>query len=317
MQKTTSEIFIEKAKQVHGNKYDYSKVNYINSQTKVCIICPEHGEFWQKPNCHLQGQGCPYCYGNVKKTTEQFISEAKAINGDKYDYSKSIYKGANVKVCIICPIHGEFWQTAIEHLKGHQCMKCSKIEMANKNTMSTEDFILKSNMIHNDKYDYTNTIYINNKNSVDITCPIHGNFKQIAGYHLQGNGCPKCALENNLNENKLYELLIQNLNTDVVRQKHFKWLKNKKTMSLDFYLPCFNIAIEYQGEQHFVPIKYFGGVKKYNENILRDKTKIELCKKNSIKLLHFTFNKKSVPENFTEYNVITDIDELIKVIKNE
>ena len=81
--------FITKARQVHGDKYDYSKVEYINNSTKVCIICPEHGEFWQRPNHHLSGHGCPKCKNVFKKDTETFINQAKEIHGDKYDYSKT------------------------------------------------------------------------------------------------------------------------------------------------------------------------------------------------------------------------------------
>ena len=102
-------LFIQKAHKIHGDKYDYCKVEYVNNNTKVCIICPIHGEFWQTPNHHLSGQGCPKCSGNVKKTTEQFIAKAKEIYGDRYNYSKVKYINAKTKVCIICPTHGEFY----------------------------------------------------------------------------------------------------------------------------------------------------------------------------------------------------------------
>ena len=91
--KKTTEEFIKEAKEKHGNKYDYSKVEYINNHTKVCIICPEHGEFWQFPQDHLKGRGCICCAGVKKLTTSDFIEQAKKIHGDKYDYSKVIYKG--------------------------------------------------------------------------------------------------------------------------------------------------------------------------------------------------------------------------------
>ncbi len=134
----TKDEFIEQAKKIHGNKYDYSKVEYINSSTKVCIICPTHGEFWQTPDAHLQGQGCPIC-GSEKRhetiksklgfTKEQFIEKAKKIHGDKYDYSKVEYVNSNTKVCIICPIHGEFWQRPSGHLDGHGCPICNESKL--------------------------------------------------------------------------------------------------------------------------------------------------------------------------------------------
>lgn len=118
-----TETFIEKSKKIHNNKYDYSKVNYINAKTEVCIICPEHGEFWQLPSIHSNGGGCPKCLGR-NKTTEDFISEARKIHGDKYDYTKVNYIDNNTKICIICPEHGAFWQSPKCHLRGSGCPIC-------------------------------------------------------------------------------------------------------------------------------------------------------------------------------------------------
>ena len=131
MKKLTTEEFIEKARKIHGGKYDYSKVEYINNRTKVHIICPEHGEFWQRAKEHLRGKGCKICGGNAKLTTEEFIEKAREIHSGKYDYSKVEYDGMEKKVCIICPEHGEFWQTPHNHLK-YGCFKCkpSKLENA-------------------------------------------------------------------------------------------------------------------------------------------------------------------------------------------
>ena len=135
MKKLTTQEFIEKAIKIHGDKYDYSKVNYINYSTKVCIICPEHGEFLQTPDRHLHKCGCPKCFfkkesDNKSSNIEEFIEKAKKIHNDNYDYSKVNYINNHTKVCIICPNHGEFWQTPNKHLNGHGCPKCkfSKLE---------------------------------------------------------------------------------------------------------------------------------------------------------------------------------------------
>ena len=124
MRKLTTEEFIERAKKVHGVKYDYSKVNYKNAQTKVCIICPDHGEFWVKPHNFLEGGNCPRCIRH-EWTTESFIEEAKKVHGEEYDYSKTEYKGTREKVCIISHRKdrhgkeiGEFWQYPLIHLEG-------------------------------------------------------------------------------------------------------------------------------------------------------------------------------------------------------
>lgn len=124
MRKLTQEEVIARFCEVHGDKYDYSKVNYVNSYTKVCIICSIHGEFWQTLNNHLKGQGCPICNRKKNMGKQTFIEKARKIHGDKYDYSKVEYKGNKVKVCIICPIHGVFWQRPNDHLSGHGCDMC-------------------------------------------------------------------------------------------------------------------------------------------------------------------------------------------------
>ena len=148
MKKLTTEEFIKKARQVHGDKYDYSKVNYTNNRTKVCIICKEHGEFWQTPNKHLLGQGCPIC-GNIlisfkKRSNEsEFINKSKSIYGNKYDYSKVKYINARTKVCIICPTHGEFWQRPDDHLHNKECPICNSSKLE-KNIM---EFLCEKNII--------------------------------------------------------------------------------------------------------------------------------------------------------------------------
>lgn len=131
--KLSIEEWIEKARKVHGDRYDYSKVEYVDAHTKVTITCPIHGDFIQTPNSHLNGGGCPKCGGSMKLTTQEFIARARKIHGDKYDYSKVDYINANTKVCIICPIHGEFWQTPSKHLNGRGCNECGiKNEQKNK-----------------------------------------------------------------------------------------------------------------------------------------------------------------------------------------
>ena len=127
-----TENFINKAKKIHGDKYDYSKVNYVNSKTKVCIICPKHGEFWQEPRHHLSKHGCPMCgkENSDRKqslTLNEFIEKSNQIHNGKYSYDKVNYVNAETKVCIICPKHGEFWQVPGNHIRGKGCPKCGQI----------------------------------------------------------------------------------------------------------------------------------------------------------------------------------------------
>lgn len=110
-----------------NGKYNYDKVEYKDAHTKVCILCKEHGEFWQVPNSHLNGNGCPKCSSVYVPTTEEWIILARKVHGDKYDYNKVEYDGAFTKVCIICPEHGhgKFYQKPNSHLNGHGCPKCN------------------------------------------------------------------------------------------------------------------------------------------------------------------------------------------------
>ena len=181
--KNTKEEFIIKSKKIHGNKYDYSKVDYVNNTMKVCMICPEHGEFYQTPKDNLNGCGCPKCALNKRrdkrrKNVNDFITEAKKVHGDKYDYSKVEYINANTNIIIICPIHDEFKQTAHNHLRGQGCPKCSNSKKGEYQKSNTEDFIKKSKLVHGNKYDYSKVIYINNRIKVSIICPEHGDFNQ-------------------------------------------------------------------------------------------------------------------------------------------
>lgn len=192
--------FIQKAENIHGDALDYSKVNYVNNRTLVTLICKEHGEFMATPNAVLSGRGCPKC-GRIRRmdwkriTKDKFIERAKAVHGDKYGYSKVEYKNNSTKVCIVCPEHGEFWQTPSAHINGRGCPKCGKERCAESHLKTTEEFIEDARKIHGNKYDYSKTVYEKGVKEVVITCPIHGDFKQIAYYHLNGNGCQKCAME--------------------------------------------------------------------------------------------------------------------------
>ena len=181
--------FINTAKIVHGDKYDYSKVEYKNAISKIIIIWREHGEFEQTPDSHLHNHGCSKCFGNYNYNTEEWIKNAKIIHCDKYDYSKVIYKNTHSKIIIICREHGEFEQTPSSHIKNKSgCPICYGRNIV----PTTKEWIEKAKIIHGDKYDYSKVNYIRSNNKVIINCKQHGEFEQTPGNHLQKKGCNKC-----------------------------------------------------------------------------------------------------------------------------
>ena len=251
-QSKTTEQFIKEAKIAHDNKYNYSKTQYVNAKTKVCIICPKHGEFWQYPNTHLNSKGCPKCsnerlWDNRKdKTTKDgFIQKAREIHGNKYDYSKIEYINTSTKVCIICPEHGEFWQTPSAHLSGQGCPKCGKHHLSILFRDTIDEFVKKANIIHNNRYDYSKVEYIRGNDKVCIICPEHGEFWQTPNNHLQGHGCPKCAVGKNTSseENEISEYIEGLIDDNIILNSRDIISPNE----LDIYVPSRNVAFEYDG----------------------------------------------------------------------
>jgi len=352
--------FIDKALKVHGDRYDYSLVDYKSSKIKIKITCKQHGIFEQLPSKHLSGRGCPTCGGSIKKNTETFKNESIKAHGDIYDYSLSKYKSANDKIKIICKKHGEFEQIAYHHIKGCGCPKCylesksknikqfiiesnqkhnnlydySKVNYV-KNSKPVEiickihgsflqqpsvhlnngkcpkcrieekkltrvQFIIKSNKIHKDFYDYSKSIYVNNYTKVEIICPTHGSFYQAPNYHMLGQGCPSC--KKSLMEEKI-AIILKKLDINFIRQKTFETCKNINYLPFDFYLIDHNLVIEYNGKQHYESIEWFGGEEtlKYIQN--NDNIKKEFCNKNNIQYIEISYKETKNIEKIIKNNI--------------
>jgi len=172
MKKLTTAEFIEKAKKVHGDKYDYSLVEYVAVIKKIKIRCKHHGIFEQTPNSHLGKCGCPKCGSTLLSNSKDFIKKSLKIHGDKYDYSLVNYTTAKIKVKNICKEHGIFEQVPNSHLNGNGCLKCYNINRSKLQILGTSKFIRRSNEIHNFKYDYSKVEYKGCKLKVNMICPI-------------------------------------------------------------------------------------------------------------------------------------------------
>lgn len=249
--KITTEEFIERAKQIHGDKYDYSKVNYINSHTKICIICPKHGEFLQLPHSHLFGSGCPVC-ARIKRTSENtFIQRAKEVHGDKYDYSKTEYINKRTKVCIICPIHGEFWQRPHNHIHGKQgCPECGKKYAKEWRKNNYNVFLKASKERFGDAYSFPNieNEYENSHSKITIKCNKCGNeFVKIACDHITSShgGCQHCYFNKSKSEEEIGNFILETIgDKSAVSFNDRNILKNNE---LDIYIKSKKIAIEFNG----------------------------------------------------------------------
>ena len=240
--KLTTQEFIEKAKKIHKDKYNYDKTFYIDAKTKVIITCNEHEDFKQTPDKHLSGRGCKKCGGTQKMTIQEFIEKAEKIHKDKYNYDKvKEYKGNRIPVKIFCPKpgHEEFEQRPDNHLNGSGCPKCGGTQK-----MTTQEFIEKARNIHKDnKYNYDKVDYKNYRTLVIITCTKngHGDFKQTPDKHLDYHGCPKCA------KTGYSKKCIEFLNTFSFDIKHAEnggeeiiKIKNKN-YKLDGYIKALNV----------------------------------------------------------------------------
>jgi very-short-patch-repair endonuclease len=289
-QKIDTEEFIRRAKLIHN--YDYSLTEYNHSKEKVKIICSIHGIFEQIPNNHLSGAGCRFCKNksrgkNSRYNKDIFLKKSKEIHGDKYDYSNVEYVNSSTKVKIICKIHGEFSQSPSSHFNNCGCPNCS-----NNVRLTNDEFIIKSKLTHGDRYDYSLVDYKNNSTKIKIICPKHNIFKQQPAHHINGSGCPVCNVS--LGVISIINFLSDfKIKFDV--EKRFKDCRNILPLPFDFYLPEYNICIEYDGQQHYKPMGYKSGFKKFKKTIKRDEIKNNYCKENNIKLLRISY-KDNVKE---------------------
>lgn len=311
----TKDEFIKRSNVIHKNKYIYTEVeDFTTNKDYVTIICPKHGKFRQTVSAHLTGRGCKKCandlVGDSKRSNlKDVLNKVKEIHGDIYDLSNvTKYTNTHDEISVICHKHGEFKTTFHNLLIGYKCPKCAYEMRGEKLRMSENEFKKRGAIIHNNKYIYDNVVYVDYYTEVDIICPIHGIFKQTPFKHLHTLGCPMCKQSSMENE------VMKFLNEHGIvsnKQQMFDWLKDKNNMSLDFYLPKYNAAIECQGIQHFESVDFFGGKEVFLKTIERDKLKKQLCEEHGIKMFYFSNLGIEYP-----YQVYENLDEMLNIIKN-
>jgi len=291
----STDKFIDKAKETHGGKYDYSNSIYIDSTIKVKILCPEHGEFEQLPVIHTKGQGCPKC-GIITRSdkkrlnTQSFIEKSQLKHGEKYDYSLVRYEANKVKVKILCSKHGEFEQSPDKHMSGEGCPKCGKDSLKKLHQKDVETFIKQCRDVHGDKYDYSLVEYNGVKTKVKIICSHHGEFEQLPNDHLVKHGCVKCTSSISKDEIEINDF-INGLGLETKQSS----MSIINPYQLDIFIPSHNIAIEYNG-------LYW-----HNElSVGKDYhlTKTDLCEAKGIQLIHIFedewLNKKDIVKSRLE-----------------
>lgn len=290
--KLTQEEFIKRCKLVHGDKYDYSKTKYKNKTEKVTITCPTHGDFQQIAESHYNGHGCQKCYTDKVGprqawTKEQFLRKVRERFGWKYEYDLDNYKDLRTPIKIKCSKHGWFFQKPYWHLRSEGCPKCGR-EKANKNESdSLQDFLEKAKTSHPTGYSFDNVKLEDFKNKVTITCNIHGDFRIRRANFIAGQGCPKCTLVNQMKLLKKLEKRFSNIEFNWEYKAN--WLGKQR---IDIFIPELKIAIEYDGQQHFVPIKHFGGKAGLEITKTRDKLKEQKCKENGVLLIRLKYDYK-------------------------
>lgn len=190
----TMEWAIQRAKEVHSDKFEYLPFEFKNNKSMMNIVCPTHGLFHRTVQKHVnERNGCPKCCKTTKKSHDDFVKEANIIHDNIYEYISS-YVNSKTKIKIRCKKHNFiFEQEPSLHLQGHGCPICGREIVESSKRLTLEEFIRRSNIAHNNKYDYSHSEYINGRTKTTITCPVHGPFEQTPEMHMAGQGCPKCS----------------------------------------------------------------------------------------------------------------------------
>lgn len=274
MKRLTLEQVIESFRKVHGDRYDYSLVEYKGKDIDVKIICPKHGIFEQRPNSHKRGQHCRKCTNEWSRLTmDQFLSLLREEVREKYKFSNLRRKNGKSYVSVECPIHGRFEQRADGAVAGKICRGCSDIERRK----DVDHFTKKSKKIHGNKYDYSLVDYEVCRKKVKIICKKHGPFEQTPASHVSGNGCKMCNDKSSYEDE--IEFWLKQYNIKYERRDYSKITP----FELDFVLEDYNLAIEVNGVYWHSDL--MGKDRTYHLN------KTKKCNKAGLRLIHIFENE--------------------------
>jgi very-short-patch-repair endonuclease len=294
-----TESFIKKSIKIHGGTYDYSLVDYKKNNIAVSIGCSIHGVFEQTPQSHLSGSGCPECAGYKPpfESPQDFIERANLIHDNKFDYSLMVYRSYTEPVIIVCPEHGEFKQTPQIHMVAkHGCPECA-LNGLRAPRKTTKEFIREARGVHGDLYDYCESKYKGSTRKITIICPRHGRFRQTPHMHIQGQGCPRCRMSNG---EQIIASTLNALGIEYESEKSFDGCKYKKKLLFDFYIPSLNTLIEFDGIHHFEPTTFTKSQSPeeyFRYTLKRDSIKNKFAKENGFILIRIPYYTKDIPKH--------------------
>lgn len=235
------------------------------------------------------------------KDKDDFVIQAQQKYDKKYDYSRVVFKSGKEHVEIICQKHGIYMQRPLYHLYGRECPKCGFEKRTLDLTMTTTLFVEKAIKVHGLLYDYSKVEYgKSNKDKLQLTCRVHGNFLQSANEHLTGRGCPQCTKKSK-GELRIQKFLEEK-KIKYKRQQKFTSCKDRRLLPFDFVVECHGAkAIEFHGIQHYELIPYFHKtIKHFTDVQKRDQIKFNWCQKNKIPLLVIPYWEIEKTEEFLE-----------------
>ncbi len=308
-----TKIIIDRFIAKWGDLYDYSQVKYVNSITKVIIICARHDEFEQLPRNHIKN-GCGKCARfntprnkQIKlECAENFKDKAIAVHGEKYTYDKTIYINTRTKSIVTCPDHGDFLITPNNHLKGMGCKKCGNIISGESKMIPFEEYLVFFIDEHGYLYDYSQVHWINASTPINVICKIHGLFEIHPYKHKTGSGCQKCSPQHSKVSIKWLNYLADEYGYNIQHAENGGEFTIPGTRhKVDGYCDKTNTIFEFLGDF------WHGNPNLYNKNDINPRNKISFGE-----LHEKTVNKKLAIINLG-YKYIEIWEHDWKIMKNK